>query len=318
MLKRILAATTSLLMLAVGAVAFVLLRPPSVVLGPDPLEQANLSFLVLGDQGTGNGRQWAVATGLETVASRSRNVSFVVLLGDNFYGDGFTSTVDLQWRYKFENVYTGKHLRGIPFYAVLGNHDTGGDTNAQVRYTQEKSGSNRWRMPARHYVRDFGVTQDCADCPLLRIVFLDTTRHQSTLVEEARFLQQSTELAGKPRWRFVAAHHPVRSLGRHGEDQNLIKALLPSLKQAGIHLYLSGHEHNQQIIQISGEPTYLVSGAGGKSGYPVKDAPHLVFGSEERGFTLLEVEQDTITLKPFNAAAEQLGELLIKHTKATL
>eukprot|EP01042_Synura_sphagnicola_P018972 gene18972-23999_t len=106
-----------------------------------------VSFLVVGDWGRkGANHQHDVARQMETTAAEF-GTHFIVSVGDNFYDDGVKSTADPQWRFSFEDVYTGPHLQ-TPWYVALGNHDYGQSPQAQVDYTRL---SPRWRMPARYY-----------------------------------------------------------------------------------------------------------------------------------------------------------------------
>ena len=64
---------------------------------------------------------------------------FVVMLGDNFYGSGIHgSEFDPRFQKTFENVYNGSYLETIPFYAIAGNHDHGGNVSAQIGYSKHR------------------------------------------------------------------------------------------------------------------------------------------------------------------------------------
>lgn len=304
------AAAASLLALALGAGLF-LMRGPAVVIAPDASEAAQVAFFLIGDQGSGNWRQWAVADHLERVLAERRGAHFGVLLGDNFYDSGVSSVDDPQWRWKFENMYRGRYLSGMPIFAVLGNHDVEGNAEAQLRYGAGRHGSGRWRMPARRYVRDFGRSAGHPDRVLLRIVFVDTTRSQSTLLDEADFIRESFA-DGAALWRVVAAHHPIRSHGRYDDLRVLQAGLLAAIKEARVDLWASGHDHNQQVIVAGGEPVYLVNGNGGKSGYPVEgSAPGLLFANEGIGFSLIEAAEHRLSLTLFGTAPRSRKRFLV-------
>jgi hypothetical protein len=61
-----------------------------------------VSFLVIGDWGTGTDNQRQLAQQLE-VSARKIGARFVISTGDNFYSDGLTSTTDAQFNTKFES-----------------------------------------------------------------------------------------------------------------------------------------------------------------------------------------------------------------------
>lgn len=231
------------------------------------------AFLVLGDQGTGDARQRRVAAAMEAVLRAGQGARFVLLLGDNFYPDGVRSSDDPQWRDKLESVYVGRCLGRLPLYALLGNHDHRGSIAAELDYARRELGSGRWRMPGRYYTLELGGG---AGGPLGRLLALDTGarsgRANPLAAEQARAVEQAfAEGPGAPRWRIVAGHHPVRSVGRHGDTAALAGWLLPAMRRAGVDLYLSGHDYDLEVLSAPGEPLYVVSGGGGAALYRLRE-----------------------------------------------
>ena len=261
-----------------------------------------LSFLALGDQGTGMLSQWKIARSMENVAEENHGINFVVFLGDNFYGKGAQSTHDRQWNYKFENVYSGHALKNVPFYAVLGNHDFRHNPEVEIQYSREQAGSGRWQMPGHHYSVDFGTDQGH---PLLRMVFIDTNLVKDDLRREVDFVKQSFSPSGsEPTWRVVVGHHPVRNFGKHGETAKLVSELLPVLKQYQVDFYMAAHDHDEQVIAQDGEPYYLISGGGGQKLYHVP-APHdgLLYSDSSYGFVKMDAESSAITITYYDTSA---------------
>ncbi len=222
-------------------------------------------FFALGDQGSGSRHQRRVANAMEWVAAKTGGLDFVLLLGDNFYNSGVASINDSKWRSRFEDIYDGAVLAKTPFYAILGNHDIRSNPQAQVAYGQLQKGSKRWHMEGRNYVLNYGQTP--SGDPLLRMALMDT----SLPVEQmSAFVRQVfTQEAGKPVWRLAAGHYPLRSSGAHGDTAELVSGLLPTLNTMGVKLFLSGHDHDMELIRAPKEPVQIVSGAGGKSLYPL-------------------------------------------------
>lgn len=254
----------------------------------------DIHFLALGDQGTGRLDQWLVARGMEKVAQQQGRLDFVALLGDNFYPRGVDSSTARAWLSHFENVYRGEYLEAVPFFAVLGNHDHDGNPAAQLAYARERRGSGRWRMPGWYYSQDFGSSDGR---PLLRIVFIDTVRSPEELAEEAAFIErQFTESAHSPVWKVVVGHYPVRNYGKHGVTPQMLPAVLPAMQRAGVDLYLSGHDHDQQVIARDGEPMYVISGGGGAELYAIRDTPEeLRFARSVHGFISVDISDGTLT-----------------------
>lgn len=280
-LARIAVLVAAAVVLSLLAIGWAFLRPvppAGALISPAGTE---IGFILLGDQGTRNLRQWVVARDVRRAAA-DESIAAVFLLGDSFYPKGVQSTDDLRWRYALENMYRGGRLNRLPFYAVLGNHDVQGDPGAYLEYAARKLGSGRWQMPARNYWQDFGRDPLCAECPLVRVAFLDTTGDLNQL---PGFLEDTFEHSTAT-WRVVAAHHPIRNFGRYRDKTEVATALARSMRHHKIHLYASGHDHNQQLIWSPGETVFLISGNGGKRGYTIdcSDAA-LLFCNEDNGFS---------------------------------
>ena len=75
-------------------------------------------FVALGDVGTGNIGQYAIAEIMNDYY-RQRPFELVLLTGDNIYEDGDIKRVGAT----FSRPYRFLRKQEVPFYAVLGNHD---------------------------------------------------------------------------------------------------------------------------------------------------------------------------------------------------
>ena len=109
---------------------------------------ATYNFLAIGDWGDDSVGQAAAAAGMGAVAAEI-NAHQVFALGDNFYHSNESHCknsgicpdnadgIDGVHRFKstFEDVYTHPNLKSIPFYAIAGNHDHGGNVTAEIAYT---------------------------------------------------------------------------------------------------------------------------------------------------------------------------------------
>ena len=312
-----------LLMILLTVVAFIFLRPvePRQIISDFPGDR--IIFAAFGDHGTGNYRQWEVSRALNAIAldtlAEGRQLDFVALLGDNFYRYGVTDTDDLQWRYKFENMYGGEGLSAVPFFAVLGNHDYYGNEAAMQEYSREQLGSGRWYFPSRDYVRHYGrVTGESGTGSLLRVVYLETSwgvRKPDYTAMELESLLATTTPA---RWTIVATHEPLRSAGMfYGQEvaDAYRRLLLPILQRHGVHAWLSGHHHNLQLLSYPDEPLYVISGAAGKYGDKIsgRAGDALLFGSETQGFALVDVSAQQLVIEMIDKQSTVLYRHKIDH-----
>lgn len=282
---------------------------------PDTVLEVN--FFALGDQGSGSLAQRAVADAMEKVARQNKNLDFVVLLGDNFYIDKKLTESSTEWDTMFEEVYSGAYLSTVPFYAILGNHDEdlslNPNTHPEIEYSKKALGSNRWRMPAHYFHSDFG---NINGRPLLRIVYLDTNASSDEMSVQANYIrEQFISNPLQPIWKIVAGHHTIRSCGKHFEDKaNLKNTLLPALQEAKIDIYLSGHDHNQQLIVKDGEPNYVVNGSGGKSIYAQKvKSESLRFFNEDYGFVSFKANASKLKIDFYDDQAKTVSSHELKR-----
>lgn len=250
--------------LVVGASAFV---------GPAfaQAEQKPLNFLVVGDWGRGghhNQREVADRMGVQAEGKGSR---FIASTGDNFYNFGVSSVRDPKWRSSFEDVYVHPGLHEIPWYPVLGNHDYGGNVEAQIHYGSEVS--SRWQMESHYYPRPItapgGVSVD--------LFFIDTVMWIGKESFPFSFLgseispdgqhRQAEWLIGAlrastARFKFVFGHHGIHSIGPHGGEMQMAQ-LDNVLRQFGVTAYVHGHDHCLFHISHNGMD-YICSGGGSK------------------------------------------------------
>lgn len=134
-------------------VALALLAPSAAwqFSAEDPSTTYN--FLAHGDWGDDSEGQKACAAGMGAVAAEI-GATQVISLGDLFYGSGIHTPADgpdgmLRFDKTFEKVYDAPSLKKIPFYAIAGNHDHGGNVSAEIAYTENAqnlplTGTNKW------------------------------------------------------------------------------------------------------------------------------------------------------------------------------
>lgn len=270
-----------------------------------------MRFIAVGDTGKGNTGQNAVGQAMGTICAQ-RGCDFVVLLGDNFYPTGVSSVTDPQWQTAFVQPYSTVNA---PFYAVLGNHDYGGDgagyeaarADNEVAYSQVNP---KWRMPSLHY----RFTQAHAE-----FFALDTNRSfwgpngsgdAQTRTDINAWLAASTAT-----WKIALGHHPYKSNGPHGNAGNYdcrevlgqcvslplftdgrhIKNFLETVVCGRADVYLSGHDHSLQWLTPTCNGTHLMVSGGGAAATTVDMKNPVHFQTTDLGFLYVELNGRTFT-----------------------
>jgi acid phosphatase len=253
------------------------------------------SFFAFGDWGARSKGQRDVADAVGRACDRW-HCDFGLLLGDNFYPSGVRSVDDPLWKSHYLDVYE-KLL--WPLYVVLGNHDHGGNARAQMEY---RDPAGRWRMPSAYYEFAAGDAVFFA---------LDTTRWSRA---QRDWLDGALANAADKRWRVVFGHHPVFSHGAsHGDTPVLVKELLPVLERRNVQLYLSGHDHDRQVLRASPTGTiFVVSGAGGAELRPVGSGPKSLFGKATFGAVHVALTAGGAKLRCFDTADRVDFELALE------
>lgn len=133
------------------------------------------------------------------------------------------------------------------FYAVLGNHETGG----------EKTFIDLFRYPGngRWYSEElYGI----------RFVMLDYLSPLEKDSVQYKWLEKELQAAaGRNKFKVIVTHKPLLSTGRHGHDKWKPAADLEKLfKERGVDLLLAGHDHNYERLEKDGL-VHVVAGGGG-------------------------------------------------------
>jgi len=230
-------------------------------------------------------------------AAREATTHGVLYLGDNFYPKGVQSTSDPQWQHKFERLYGGKYLRGMPFFAVVGNHDAEGSIAAELEYARQRLGSGRWQMDGPAYTRDFGRVRGKT---LARAVFLDTVALKRDPREQLDYLARAFSAEEPVIWRIVVGHYGFRSLTNEQYTRNLtLTHLLPELQALKVDACITANDRFQQILDRPGEPLHVsANGGGDMAEIGLKpENPQTDFVTSQGGFAVVTVNETTLTVQ---------------------
>lgn len=269
---------------------------------PNPIKaQRSLSLLVVGDTGKETGDRAHVIAAMRRHASWS-SPDAAILLGDNFYEYGVDSVDDPRFDSDFEKLFDSASF-DIPFYVCLGNHDVGGDADAQVAYTRR---SERWRMPARNF-----KTTETAGNATVDLVVLDTNAmlEDSDLADEQLDWLREQLTASTADWKLVAGHHPAITGGQHEVDERIGRVLPPLFEEFDVDLYLSGHDHDLQMLDSGQGWKQIVSGAGSKL-RSTSWIDETMFAKATPGFCWLLIEEDQLAVSFFSTGQRLFTHLL--------
>ena len=262
----------------------------------------SIRLFALGDTGTGGRDQLAVAEAMERLC-RADPPDAILLLGDNIYQSGVSSTEDPQWQTKVFGPYGGECLDRLPIYAVLGNHDYKDNPGAQIEYSLINP---RWHMPNRFYSVDFDN--------LLTVVAFDSEFSDACFEERfctVDFMNATLNDSVAP-WRIVMAHHPLKSASvkGFGHSGGLRGNLLLPFICDKADLWLSGHAHHlERRLEEGCRLEMIVSGGGGAKLYDVTpNQPGVVFAQSSFGFLTMDITKNSFAGTFFNAQGQALHQ----------
>ena len=265
-----------------------------------PEDPWRLDLVAFGDWGATDeyrADQLAVRDGLRGWL-RGHPARFVMLLGDNFYKAGVKSVDDPLWKQRFEDVYTGPEF-AIPFHAILGNHDWGGNARAQIEYSRRPG--TRWRMQEAPWVIEEGGSEEA---PLAAFFLIDTVRWREN--EESRRKQtgklRTLLQSSRAHWKIICGHHPVFGNGKEGDDVVLANSLRRVIVEFGVDLYLCGDQHNLQVLpardRLKADRTlYVVVGGGGADLRDLARTDGTVFQAKTHGFLDLSLDLENARVR---------------------
>jgi len=266
-----------------------------------PAGTAPLRLLAMGDWGRNNDDQKITAHAMAEYA-QSHPISAVLLAGDNFYikvkdvNDPILQTV-------FDKIYGASSLN-VPFYASLGNHDYQ-EGKKEIELAYSKRGGTKFTMPAANYRVDLPKEN-----PVVTLLMLDSNKPLMKPGEWAAQLkwmqQQLAEVQGK-RWIVCCAHHPFFSNGDHGDNGELHKGWGPLFEKYGVDLYVCGHDHDLQHLEMPHEKVSLVLvGGGGSSTRPMRQDKRGPFSHSAHGFGSIEFTPALLTVHILDSTGEEL------------
>jgi hypothetical protein len=245
---------------------------------PMPGGRGTIVFALIGDSGSGDSAQQAVAQAMLGYFTSARHFPFVLLLGDNLYDDDYTG--------EFTTPYTPLLDRGVKFYAAIGNHDRDLEIHFKPFNMQDRD----------YYSFDQGNG---------RFVALNSNHP----ADPAQITWLDTAFAGAgTKWRICFFHHPLYSSGQHAsESRDVIRpALEPALVRNRVDVVFTGHDHLYERIKPQQGIRYFVSGGGGRSLYDFNRSSFDEVGISEHHFMIVQLGGDRLLYEAITPARKLL------------
>jgi hypothetical protein len=268
---------------------------------PLALKPFALKFAVIGDSG-----QWSTAqreTALQLVTQRQYfPFDFVLMLGDNNYGDGSPES----YRVRFEEPFKPLLDAGVKFYAARGNHDAG----AQWTYPLFNMGGQRYYT----FERKTGVLPPLAGDRVQFFALDSVNLDDEQLIWFDRQLSES-----KADWKIVFFHHPIYSSGRYaGSSAARRSTLEQALIEHQVDVVFAGHEHLYERMSPQSGVMYFVVGASGSVRVgDLRPSRYQAFGYDrDLSFLLVEIAGNAMYFRALNRLGEPIDGGKIAKTSS--
>ena len=270
-----------------GGEASAKMQPPGAT-SPLPMPDVRGSTIIglMGDSGSGDEAQQAVAQAMLTYFNTARHFPIVLMLGDNLYDDDYTN--------EFLVPYKPLLDRGVKFYAALGNHDR----DLEIHFKPFNMGDKD------RYSFDEGNA---------RFVVLNSNHPADP--EQIKWLDGVYNDAGN-KWRIAYFHHPLYSSGQHSaEGRDVIRpALEPALVRNKVNVVFTGHEHLYERVSPQKGIHYFVSGGGGRYLYRVRPSDFDEVAQSEHHFMVIEIAGDRLLFEAISHAQKVIDCGIVYRT----
>jgi 3',5'-cyclic AMP phosphodiesterase CpdA len=231
-----------------------------------PMKEGSVKFAVIGDTGTGDQHQLAVAKQLAS-AHAQFPFDLVIMMGDNLYGGNSAKDYDKKFALPYKPLLDGD----VKFYASLGNHD---DPSERFYKPFNMNGE-------RYYTFQPGTRSG------VRFFALDSNYMDD---KQLKWLDDQLAQSGSD-WKICFFHHPPYSSGEaHGSDTTLRNQVEPVFLKYGVNAVFTGHEHFYERIKPQKGIAYFIAGSSAKLREGNIAASDLEAKGFDQGYTFMLVE----------------------------
>lgn len=252
-----------------------------------PAKSGSVKFGVIGDTGTGDSAQYAVARQLVRYY-QAFPFPFVIMLGDNMYGADRPQDYETKFVAPYKALIDAK----VEFHAALGNHD---DPNQRF-YKPFNMGGNRYNTFKKGNVRFFVLDSN----------YLDP--------EQVKWLEKELQASGSD-WKIAYFHHPLYTTAARGPEVELRAILEPLFVKYGVDVVFSGHEHVYERIKPQQGIHYFTAGGAAKlrEGDTREGALTDVGYSKDRSFMLVEIDKDQMYFQTISRTGTTVDKGVIER-----
>ena len=201
-----------------------------------PARAARFTFAVVGDFGSGNRHETAVASMIE-----SWHPDFVLTVGDNAYPLGSAELLDRDIFGPYAAV-----MRESAWFPALGNHDVKANGGKPELEAFHSLGNERW------YRFTWGNAA---------VVVLDSNVSVGPGSPQLRFARSALALASC--FRFAAWHHPPWEPPGNRISPGLRRNIVPLVEKNGVQVVFDGHLHAYARSRPHNGVLYVAVGTGG-------------------------------------------------------
>ena len=201
-----------------------------------PVHAARFTFAVVGDFGSGNSHETAVASMIE-----SWHPDFVLTVGDNAYPLGAPELLDRDIFGPYAAL-----MRESAWFPALGNHDVKANGGQPELEAFHSLGNERW------YRFTWGNAA---------VVVLDSNVSVGPDSPQLRFARSALALASC--FRFAAWHHPPWEPPGTRIAPGLRRNIVPLVEKNGVQVVFDGHLHAYARSRPHNGVLYVAVGTGG-------------------------------------------------------
>jgi hypothetical protein len=252
----------------------------------------DVSFLVLGDTGTGLLEQYAVAnTMLQTEADLVLQSGDVIDIP--YFTFGLEDTRCL-------SVFR-RQMRSVPFFFALGNHEVDNGALGTAYLATFHLPTNSVTGTSHFYSFDHG---DAHFVVLYMPFYIEIPALDAYKLSEGsdqyNWFTNDLASSSKP-WKFIVVHHPLASSGSHRNDhysgsaltdaQVLQNLILPVAERYGVEMIFNGHDHDYERFNPINGVQLIANGSGGSLMNGIQDQRD---GASSQFYTVPEFLKVTI------------------------